>query len=161
MATRGTKPTPTNLRLLHGNAGKRALPKHEPKPKERTPRCPSWLSDAAKAEWAYIVPKLAKLKVITELDRAILVSYCTAFGRFRSVEAQLAGEPEVMRIVTDRDDDGKPTKWYVTQNPLLSVANKARKQMHDSLAELGLSPSSRTRIMTTDRGGGDDPLGIL
>lgn len=161
MGIRGAKPQPTNLRLLHGNPGKRPLPTHEPKPKERAPRCAPWMSKAAKREWAYIVPKLAKLRIVTELDRAVLESYCSAYGRWRETEEVLKDEPSILRVVTERAEDGTALKSYVTQNPLLAVANRARKQMHEALAELGLSPSSRTRVMTMDRGSADDPFGIL
>lgn len=161
MGVRGAKPKPTNLRLLHGNAGKRPLPKHEPKPKERAPRCGHWMSKAAKREWSYIVPKLAKLRIVTELDRAVIESYCSAYGRWREAEEVLGNEPLILRVVTERSEDGKPLKSYVSQNPMLAVSNRARKQMHEALAELGLSPSSRTRVMTTDRASSDDPFGIL
>jgi P27 family predicted phage terminase small subunit len=119
------------------------------------------MSKAAKREWAYIVPKLAKLRIVTELDRAVLESYCSAYGRWRETEEVLKDEPSILRVVTERAEDGTALKSYVTQNPLLAVANRARKQMHEALAELGLSPSSRTRVMTMDRGSADDPFGIL
>ncbi len=161
MAIRGPKPKPTNLKLIHGNAGKRPLPQHEPKPKEKAPRCPSWLSRAAKREWAYIVPKLAKLKIVTELDKALIESYCNAYGRWRSAEEQLATQDPIIRVVTERSEEGKVLRSHVAQNPLLAVSNRARKQMHEALSELGLSPSSRTRIIASDRGSTDDPFGIF
>ena len=48
MAERGRKPTPTAIKVLEGNPGKRPLNANEPKPKKKAPRCPSWLEDEAK-----------------------------------------------------------------------------------------------------------------
>ena len=51
MATRGRKPTPTAIKELEGNPGKRALNDREPKPQKKAPACPKWLEDEAKKEW--------------------------------------------------------------------------------------------------------------
>lgn len=48
MAERGRKPTPTAIKVLEGNPGKRPLNANEPKPKKKAPRCPSWLEEEAK-----------------------------------------------------------------------------------------------------------------
>ena len=51
MATRGRKPTPTAIKELEGNPGKRALNEREPKPQKKAPACPKWLEEEAKKEW--------------------------------------------------------------------------------------------------------------
>ena len=163
MAQPGRPPKPTNIKLLHGNPGKRPLPEHEPKPALKAPKCPSWMSKEAKKEWRYVVPKLEKVKIITELDRALLEAYCVAYARWKECEQKMVHEDYWVEIVTERDAEGNPTKSYQQQNPLLSVANKARQQMNDSLSQLGLSPSSRARLITSDRlnpSDGKDPLGL-
>ena len=43
MATRGRKPTPTALKVLEGNPGKRKLNDNEPRPDKKAPSCPKWL----------------------------------------------------------------------------------------------------------------------
>ncbi len=45
------KPTPTRLKLLGGNPGKRPLNLDEPQPEPTLPEPPAHLSDEAKAEW--------------------------------------------------------------------------------------------------------------
>ena len=51
MATRGRKPTPTAIKDLEGNPGKRKLNENEPKPEKKAPACPKWLSKDARKEW--------------------------------------------------------------------------------------------------------------
>ena len=50
MGKRGPRPQPTQLRLVRGNPGKRAINKLEPKPDGGIPAKPAWLVDALKVE---------------------------------------------------------------------------------------------------------------
>lgn len=52
MATRGRKPTPTAIKELEGNPGKRPLNTKEPKPVKKAPSCPKWLEPEAKRSGA-------------------------------------------------------------------------------------------------------------
>jgi len=47
----GPPPTPTSLKILKGNPGKRPLNKKEPKPKLEIPTCPAHLCPEGKGEW--------------------------------------------------------------------------------------------------------------
>lgn len=60
MATRGRKPTPTAIKKLEGNPGKRPLNKSEPKPIRKAPFCPKWLEVEAKKEWQRQDPKIIR-----------------------------------------------------------------------------------------------------
>ena len=51
MGTRGRKPTPSAIKALEGNPGKRALNEREPRPEKKAPSCPKWLEPEAKKEW--------------------------------------------------------------------------------------------------------------
>ena len=66
---RGRKPTPTHLKLLHGNPGKRRLNQGEPVPGKKFPTCPSHLCPPAKAEWKRLAAQLTMLRILTDLDR--------------------------------------------------------------------------------------------
>ena len=70
MATRGRKPTPTAIKMLEGNPGKRALNNNEPKPAKKAPRCPSWLEDEAKKEWKRMGKILEQMGLLTDMDMA-------------------------------------------------------------------------------------------
>ena len=77
---RGRKPTPTRLKIITGNPGKRALNYDEPRPDVEIPECPPELSPAAQREWQRLVGDLAALRLLTNLDRAALAAYCGSYA---------------------------------------------------------------------------------
>lgn len=135
---RGRKPTPTKLKQLAGNPGKRALNSSEPQPPvpDRPPYAPRYLNEEGKREWRRVVGMLMDLGLYTELDRAALAMYCQVYGRWVQMERELADEDLVLV--------GSEGGLY--QNPKLHVANKAWEQQRKILAEFGLTPSSRSRL---------------
>ena len=130
---RGRKPIPTALKLLRGT--KRG-PDDEPQPEAALPECPEHLTEEAKAEWNRLAAELHQLGLLTRIDRAALAAYCVTWSRWVSAERQIAEQGEVV----------KSPNGYPIQNPYLSVANEALRQMKSFLTEFGLTPSSRTRI---------------
>ena len=83
---RGPKPTPTALRRLQGNPGKRGYNHAEPQPPEGVPDCPAHLNAAARDEWDRLALVLHDMGVVTAVDRAALAAYCQCYGRW--VEAE-------------------------------------------------------------------------
>jgi P27 family predicted phage terminase small subunit len=135
----GRIPKPTNLKLLHGNPGKRPLNTREPKPRVEIPTPPAHLNDLAKAEWDRLAPKLAQLGLISELDRAALATYCCAYARWVEAEQAMSKTGPVIRY-----PNGSPGF-----SPYWTVSNKAVEQMKSILTEFGLTPASRTRLNVT------------
>jgi P27 family predicted phage terminase small subunit len=133
---RGRKPTPTHLKLLHGNPGKRRLNPAEPFPVKKPPTCPSHLCPPAKAEWRRLAAQLTVLRILTDLDRAALAGYCQAYGRWVEAERKLHETPMLIKLPSG----------YVQQNPWLTIANKQMELMHKYLTEFGLSPVARSRV---------------
>ena len=133
---RGRKPTPTALKLLHGNPGKRALPKNEPKPAPAIPSCPAHLDAGARREWRRITKELALLGMLTRCDRAALAAYCVAWSRWIAAEKEIA---KGGAVVLGSHDQPIRSPWVV-------VANDALRQIREFGSEFGLSPAARTRI---------------
>ena len=77
---RGRRPKPTRIKALTGNPGKRPLNAHEPRPEPAAPECPVELSPVARQEWMRLTAELAKLNLITHLDRGALATYCGAYA---------------------------------------------------------------------------------
>lgn len=77
---RGRKPKPTRLKIITGNPGKHRLNGDEPRPEPVVPDCPPELSPAAQRQWQRLTGELAKLRVLTALDRAALAAYCGAYA---------------------------------------------------------------------------------
>jgi P27 family predicted phage terminase small subunit len=139
--TRGRKPKPTALRVLQGKAGHRPVNEQEPKPAPQIPPCPDHLSPAAQAEWTFITAELEPLGVLARLDKATLAGYCSEFAAWAECETFIQENGSVMTL---RDDKGN-IKW-VQEVPQARLALKHLAMVHKFAAELGLSPSSRTRI---------------
>ena len=129
----GRKPTPTALRQLRGNPGKRPMNEQEPKPRAVLPRCPAHLSAEAKAEWKRMAGKLYQLGLLTELDTTALSLYCQSYGRWVQAELKLAQFGLLIKTPNDQP----------AQSPYPSIANKCMEQMKSLLAEFGMTPSSQ------------------
>lgn len=133
---KGRKPKPTAIKKLAGNPGKRPLNKNEPKLTAKVLRVPDFLPDHAKKEWRRLARLLGENGIVTEADRAALTGYCIAWGRYVQAEENL--KESSMILVTD--------KGYQYQNPWLSISNKAAEEMRKWAVELGMTPSSRSRV---------------
>lgn len=136
MGRRGPAPKPTRLKLLEGTYRPDRAARNEPMPDPAIPEPPEDLHPEARAEWDRIVPHLAELGLLSELDRTALAAYCQLYARWW--EAERAIREYGMVQYTDTG--------YATQRPEVGVANQALKQLKVYLAEFGLSPAARTRI---------------
>ena len=145
---RGRKPTPTRMKLVMGNPGKRPLNENEPRPKVKVPRVPQHLDKTAKAEWSRIVKQLKTLGLISSIDRAALAAYCQAYSRWSQAEESLAKAGLLVKTVNGN----------VVQNPLVGIANRSMELMHRFLAEFGMTPSSRSRLSIEPPVAKDDVL---
>ncbi len=132
----GPSPTPSRLKFLRGNPGKRPLNTNEPKPRAALPACPKHLSPAARKEWRYITRELVPLGVITKLDRAALAVFCDAYARWVEATDNIKQFGLVL----------KAPSGFPIISPYLAIANKAAEQIRAFGAEFGLMPASRSRI---------------
>ena len=112
MATRGRKPTPTAIKMLEGNPGKRALNNNEPKPAKKAPRGPSWLEDEAKKEWKRMGKILEQMGLLTDMDMAAFAGYCQAFARWKEAEEFLTQHGSIVRT----------PNGYLQQVPQVTIA---------------------------------------
>ena len=102
----GRNRKPTALKILQGNPGRRPLkPDNEPQPTPAIPSCPDELSDLAKREWNRVAVELHALGVVSEIDRAALAAYASAYGSFIECEAMMR---RTSSFIVIRDDEGRP-----------------------------------------------------
>lgn len=133
----GPPPKPTRLKKLAGNPGKRKLNEREPEPPvpSTLPAPPDFLNKEGKREWMRAGRILLDAKVLTEADLAALAAYSALYSRLAEAERNLVKEGPIVKV-----------NGYPTLNTWLTVAKQCLKQMRAYMAELGLTPSSRTRI---------------
>ncbi|MBF4014832.1 phage terminase small subunit P27 family [Burkholderia pseudomallei] len=134
----GRRPTPTALKLVRGNPGKRPLQRNEPRPSLNV-TMPDWLSPDAAKHWPAIAEQLHQVGLLTAIDVTALGLYCEAFARWKDANARIVKYGTVI----------KSPNGYPIQSPYLAIANKAHEQMTKLLAEFGMTPSSRSRVTVT------------
>lgn len=100
------------------------------------PRCPPHLDTVARAEWRRLARPMHDAGVLTIGDRAALAAYCQSYARWVEAEEKLQETPMLL----------KTPSGYVQQSPWLSIANKQLEIMGRFMAELGLTPSARSRL---------------
>lgn len=133
----GPRAQPTALRILRGNPGKRRINRAEPQHEALSVECPAMLRDpVAQAEWDRVAPGLIHSGQVTLVDRALLIGYCQKWAQWQALEAAAAEHPFIVK-----GPNGKPIA-----NPALSLAFKAFNLMLRSAAELGMTPSARSKV---------------
>lgn len=135
---RGAKPTPTVLKVLRGNPGRRPLNSREPQPGALSPVTPRELTDAdARREWRRtIVPAIA-IGQVTAADRVVAIAHCELWATWRSQLIAAAKDGHVVGV-------GK--RSHPMPNTARVMANKTLQLLVKIDAELGLSPTSRSRV---------------
>jgi P27 family predicted phage terminase small subunit len=148
---RGRKPHSTRRRELDGNPSKRPMNDTEPQPPDLDAdgeAVPELLrGDAtATAEWLHLAPMLRKTRQISEADRNCLLAVCQQWAIYTDALAQLRrrGGPIIAA-----------PSGYPIISPWLAVANKALTNCTKLWAELGLTPSSRSRVKEVGGGPGE------
>lgn len=133
---RGAKPKPTHLKLIEGNPGKRKLNRNEPKPQGDLCDAPDWLTEEQKAGWSYAISN-APAGLMKRLDRAALTAFVVAEDMHRQASVAVGK----FGLITKSPSKGEPM-----QNPYLPIINRQAQIMLKAAAELGFTPSSRSRV---------------
>lgn len=151
---RGRKPKPSYMRVLDGRASHSAKPNpDEPQPpgelEGEAP--PEWLSETQKEGWRYAM-KNAPPGLLRRLDRSVMVAWVCAEDEHRKAAVQVAKLGSLLK-----SQGGTPY-----QNPYLAIMNKQAVIMMRAAAELGFTPSSRSRVkVEKPRTGRADPFSGL
>lgn len=123
---------PTELKLIEGNRGKRALNKREPDAEyleDLSP--PAHLSDAAKKVWAVAAPMLRKSKVLTVLDVISLEMLCNAVVDYRQAQEKCKDSATAGAGIS----------------PWRQLQSMHFKQANTMLGLFGMNPRDRARLL--------------
>lgn len=145
---RGRKPKPTAIKVITGNPGKRALNTQEPEYPELGETPPDFLDEYGKNEWHRVFPMLAGIRVIKAPEAALLAAYCGAFSDFYRLSELSKGKGFITKA-----PNGCPMI-----SPLFQALSKARTEMVRLMSELGITPSSRSRVTAARPAEPDSPL---
>jgi P27 family predicted phage terminase small subunit len=100
------------------------------------PECPPELGPAARAEWHRLVPELARLNHITQLDRGPLAIYCMAYALWA----------EAAEFIQKYGTMVKTPKGYPVQSPYVAILNRQAETMMRIASEFGFTPACRDKL---------------
>lgn len=146
MAKPGPAPTPTHLRVVRGDRKDR-INTNEPKPdKSKDPKCPSYLSADAKKIWKRTAKQLKAMGLLFEADQDVLAAYANAVANYQ--HATVLVDQQGLLV------EGRRDGWVT--NPAVRVQRDSATLIRMLASELGLTPSSRTRLKAEGDSSDDD-----
>lgn len=151
MGKRGPKPTPTSLKIVRGNPGKRRLNSREPQPPAEGIEMPLHLGEVAAGMWRNLLPMLQAVRVMTSADVEALARYCDTYEWWLATRAKLRAEGDTYAIL----NDGGEVK-YIAQRPEVSIAHKLATQLRQLEQDFGLNPSARASLNVEPASTNDD-----
>jgi P27 family predicted phage terminase small subunit len=138
---KGRKPTPTHLKLVKGNPGRRPLNESEPTPRRERPGAPAHISDKAREAWGYVSGLLDRIGVLTEVDAIALEMLCEAYADYIAACAALkAFGSNYYQTVSNEGS------VMHRAHPAVAVKQDADRRIKSWVAEFGMTPSARTRV---------------
>lgn len=149
---RGRKPKPTQLRLVHGDRGKRPAKGPEPVPASAlSAEPPPGLEGDAAGCWRYVMRE-APENMLRTPDAFLLEVFCRDVALYREACAQIAKWGAVIKA---------PKTDMPLQSPWVAIRNSSRAGVLKVAAELGLGPVARARLAQggSDGGGGGENAG--
>lgn len=152
MGQRGPKPLPHNVHQLRGNPSKKSAVSFLDgvQPVVEIPNCPPHLDKEAKREYKRISVELESLGLISKIDRAALVGYCTAWAETVHCEKKItelnAADPKGEAGLIGYTPNG-----YQQMSVWVQIRNRAYERMMKFASEFGMSPSARSRVTASDR----------
>jgi P27 family predicted phage terminase small subunit len=150
---RGRKPKPTQLKVVSGNPGKRSINENEPQPVSFDLTAPDWFDDLQRDYWNDAVSS-APPGLLSTMDREVLAVWVvSAVMHRRAVVAQNAIDEGKTAPMLTKTPGGMPV-----QSPYISIINKQSAVMLKAAAEMGFTPSSRSRISLGSRTDDDNPF---
>jgi P27 family predicted phage terminase small subunit len=104
------------------------------------PACPAILDEGARAKWDQLCPLLEEAGVLTQIDGDALANYCMAWSRLLKATALADKSLPVMKDIRGR----------LCASPLTAIVQKEALLINRLGVELGLTPSSRSRLTAPD-----------
>ena len=158
MGVRGTRPTPTKIRILNGNPSRRPLPTNEPQFTPGIPDRPMGMSAGARKQWDELVGEMGNSGVLRRVDGGALAMLCEDLAMLDTLRKGLAAQA---REITKK---AREKKQQISGNALtaLSRTTEGRRtlttirelsaQIIIQRREFGLTPSSSTRVQASGEG---------
>jgi P27 family predicted phage terminase small subunit len=134
---RGPLPKSPEIDEIEGNPSNRPA-RHTPEPEDARPqgRPPAHLSPIAKREWRRLYEPLRLCGVLTVADIGAFEVYCTAYGRWRELEALLKEHGPFLKAANGNRG----------VSPFYRLCRQAAAELRTAMTDFGLTPPSRDRL---------------
>lgn len=155
--TRGRKPKPHELKIAEGAHIKNPQRfKHEvPSTSANEPIMPEGLTEEAQKEWQRIEVLLRAAGMWTATYQTTIELYCETYASYLHARDQVRKSGIAL---LSRDANGKAE---VRRNPFSVELHKYKEETLRLLVELGMTPSSRSRIALNSDDDADDAFAQL
>lgn len=144
-------PTPTAIRLIQGNPGKRAINRHEPQPGQASSEPPAFLTGEAREHWFRLFPIVSSMRVMTEADVDDLATLCRELATYWNCQRVLDEQGRVYEVTT------KSGGVLLMPRPEVGMANAALANIIRLSDRFGLNPAYRSKVKV-EPPPVDDPL---
>jgi P27 family predicted phage terminase small subunit len=148
----GRTPEPIGLKILKGRSATKDIagrPIPTPPAFERgIPDCPAWLSPGAKQVWETYAPMLDDVGSIKVADGLVFAALCETAASYAVAVQGVWREGEVLH---------NPKTGCAHKNPLVTVAEAARRDLLKLAAQFALTPVSEVALATPATDDDDDP----
>jgi P27 family predicted phage terminase small subunit len=149
------KPIPSALHEARGDYRKDPQRRNRREPNiGGEPVKPRHLTGIAATEWKRVVGILSKMGVLTSGEAPALEQYCRAYADWREA-CKLVDKYGLMV----QEDRGEYSVWK--RNPADLAKQALALLLIKYLSEFGLTPSSRTKVQSAEKGGSDILLDML
>jgi P27 family predicted phage terminase small subunit len=140
---------PTHLKLVQGTARPDRINRNEPQPQRKRPRCPSHISDGAKAQWRHFAQLLDEMGVLTEADGPALAALAETADDLAQARRALVARGGSLTYTAE---NGMERVW-----PEVRLIDQFGKRLASWLARFGMTPADRSRVSVAERTE-NDPL---
>jgi P27 family predicted phage terminase small subunit len=139
----GPRPQSKQTRELTGQAAvhPERVNKLEPTPPPGAPDKPTHLDQIGSEAWDHVVALFAEMGMLNKADGVLIEIYASCYSSYRSALAMVAKTGQVLLV---REEDGKRVE--VKRNPYSVELHKYRDALCRMLAEMGMTPSGRSRV---------------
>lgn len=144
---RGRKPKSAAEKRLDGNPGCRPINDREPEPERGFPDPPANMPEEVVEAYMMIGRLVDSMGVLSVVDGILLSVTACAYVRWDRTARwmAIALKQEIIGVLSGETSDQK--QW--TRSPMAIADRDNSKQLRECLTELGLTPTSRARLMTT------------
>jgi P27 family predicted phage terminase small subunit len=139
----GRPPLPTKVKVLRGTLRKHRVNPAEPMPTPGAPSRPPTLPMPARPAWRWLVRLLTTMQIISKVDGPALLLAACRLTDYQELSRDLAVNGRTYSTTTATGST------MLRQRPEVALRDAAWRDAMAALVQLGLTPSSRSRVSKT------------